>query len=346
MAKIVALFPAHPAQLWLMVAVKSWIEKRDSSVEFQWFFRDKDVTLSLARSLGIKGVVVSRASSGLVGNAIELLANVVRCVYYTKKYNIDLWLTKYGCGNIAAKILGVKNISFNDDDEDIVPLIAKTSYPFADILLFPKFTRNYKFPEKSIYYNGLHELAYLNIDHGKIDQLRDDSVDRYALIRISALKSHHDVGHSGISIDFLEKLIDEFRQRDISVYISSESKLPQRFSSMVRNADVSEIHGFLQGACFYVGDSQTMAIEACLLNVPTLRISDFDKLSVINHLESQGLIVSYPPDDLSSLKFLRSFLNNYDECYALFRERGRKAALSYDDTREVFGKAILELLRG
>jgi hypothetical protein len=345
-AKVIALFPAHPAQLWLMLAVQSWIKRNDSSIEFRWFFRDKDVTLSLARSLGLEGVVVSRASSGLVGNAIELLTNVVRCLYYTKKYNIDLWLTKYGCGNIAAKILGIKNISFNDDDEDVVPLIAKTSYPFADMLLFPKFTRNSRFPEKTIYYNGLHELAYLNTDREKNDRLSDNVCNQYSLIRISALKSHHDVGHSGISIDFLDKLISEFRQRNIRVYISSESKLPQRFSSMVRKADVSEIHDFLQGACFYVGDSQTMAIEACLLSVPTLRISDFDKISVINHLESQGLIMSFSPGDLSSLKFLHSFLNNYEENYALFRERVRNAVSSYDDTREVFGKAVLKLLRG
>ena len=70
MSKIVALFPAHPAQLWLMLSVKSWIETVDDSIEFKWFFRDKDITLELATSLGLEGIVVSKASSGLLGNAV------------------------------------------------------------------------------------------------------------------------------------------------------------------------------------------------------------------------------------------------------------------------------------
>ncbi|MDK8463824.1 hypothetical protein [Marinobacter sp. SS13-12] len=346
MSKVVALFPAHPAQLWLMLSVKSWIQEVDQSVQFKWFFRDKDVTLSLASSLGLEGVVVSKASSGLFGNAVELTVNIFRCVYYTKKYGIDLWLTKYGCGNIAAKILNKKSISFNDDDEDVVPLIAKTSYPFADLLLFPKFTRNIKFYKKSIYYNGLHESAYLTNDRAKSEAPHNNSESRYALVRISALKSHHDVGRSGISLEFLDKLVDELEERNISVYISSESRLPPRFSSMVRNADVSEIHEFLAGACFYVGDSQTMAIEASLLSVPTLRISDFDNLSVINYLEKQGLIISFPPDDTSSLSYLASFLDNYEQRYASFSQQVRRVRNSFDDTREVFGQAVLKLLQG
>lgn len=346
MSKIIALFPAHPAQLWLMMSVKSWIEAEGDAIEFKWFFRDKDVTLSLARSVGLEGIVVSKASTGLLGNAVELVTNIFRCIYYTKKYGVDLWLTKYGCGNIAARLCGKKSIGFNDDDEDVVPLIAKTSYPFADILLFPQFTRNSKFREKSVYYNGLHEIAYLNTRDEKNDRVGNFSSDKYALIRISALKAHHDVGHGGITIDFLDELIAEFSQRKIRVFISSESQLPDRFSALVRYAGVSEIHEFLKGACFYVGDSQTMAIEACLLGVPTLRISDFDNLSVINHLQSNGLITSFPPGDSDSLKFLQSFLDDYEKNYAAFLERVKRTVSSYDDTREIFGKTILKLLRG
>ncbi|WP_421911089.1 hypothetical protein [Marinobacter sp.] len=344
MSKVVALFPAHPAQLWLMLSVKSWVEGVDNSIEFKWFFRDKDVTLSLANSLGLKGVVVSKASSGIFGNGFELTVNIIRCAYYTKKYHIDLWLTKYGCGNIAARMMGKKSISFNDDDEDVVPLIARTSYPFANLLLFPDFTRNSRYSEKSTYYHGLHETAYIR-DHAAAASARAGSRNAmYALIRISALSAHHDVGHSGISLDLLDDLVEVLQRRNLRVYISSESTLPKRFSSMALQVDVSEVHQFLAGASFYVGDSQTMAIEAALLGVPSLRISDFDRLSVINYLESQGLIFSFSPDDPSIINFLCSFLDDYDQQNALVADRVTRTLESFEDTREVFGKALLELI--
>lgn len=341
--KIIALFPAHPAQLWLMVAVKSWVEKENANINFRWFFRDKDVTLALARSLGISGIVVSKASTGLLGNAFELFFNIAKCLYYSRKYNIDLWLTKYGCGNIAARLLRIKNISFNDDDEDVVPLIARTSYPFADVLLFPEFTRNGSFHEKAIYYNSLHELAYIDINKEKVTNEKKGK-PRYVFIRVSALKAHHDIGHSGVSLEFLDRLIALFRSRGIKVYISSESELPPRFRSMLTTVDVSAIHSFLEGACFYVGDSQTMAIEASLLGVPTVRISDFDNLSVIQHLENNGLIKSFSPGDNSALDYIQEFVEDYDANADQFLRRVKALGDKCEDTSEVFGKAILSLL--
>lgn len=340
--KTIAFFPAHPAQLWLMIAVKDWLDRNGYDYKFIWYFRDKDITLKLARELGLNGCVVSKASSGFLGNALELFVNIFKCFFYTKRHRVDLWVTKYGCGNIAAYLCGAKSISFNDDDEDVVPLIAKTSYPFADRLIFPVFTRNYRYCNKATYYQGLHEVAYLV--KNSTAKISYDESEPYAFIRVSALAAHHDVGHRGFSIELLTKIVALFEDNGIRVYISSEQSLPSRFDSSVINVDVSRIHQFLRGARFYIGDSQTMAIEASILEVPTIRISDFSNLSVINHLEERGLIKSFLPDDFAVLEYLNNYLENYGSYSRSLHQAVENLLGTYDDTSAVFGKEIVSLL--
>ena len=155
----IALFPSHPSQLWMLKPVADYLSQDD---HICWFMRDKDVMLELADAMGIEYTRLSIASTGLVGNGIEMAANFLRCIRHTLKDNIDVWVTKYGAGNSAARLCLRKTLSFNDDDADIVPLIAATSYTVAHAVLVPDVTRMGRYERKARRYNSSHELFYLH----------------------------------------------------------------------------------------------------------------------------------------------------------------------------------------
>jgi predicted glycosyltransferase len=204
----IALFPSHPSQLWMLKPVADHLAQDN---DICWFMRDKDVMLELADSMGIE---------------------------YTR---IDVWVTKYGAGNCAARLCLRKTISFNDDDADIVPIIAATSYTVAHAVLVPNVTRMERYERKARRYNGSHELFYLHPDRFRPDSsiyelLGIRSSQRFAIIRLSALKAHHDIGIRGISARIVRDLIGICGD-DVRVFISSEAPVCRQPDDVCRGRD-------------------------------------------------------------------------------------------------------------
>jgi predicted glycosyltransferase len=295
----IALFPSHPSQLWMLKPVADYLSQDD---HICWFMRDKDVMLELADAMGIEYTRLSIASTGLVGNGIEMAANFLRCIRHTLKDNIDVWVTKYGAGNSAARLCLRKTLSFNDDDADIVPLIAATSYTVAHAVLVPNVTRMGRYERKARRYNSSHELFYLHPNRFRPDSsiyqlLGIPSSQRFAIIRLSALKAHHDIGIRGISARIVRDLIGICGD-DIKVFISSEAAVDQEFEAYRLPIPAMRIHDAMYYAEFLVADSQTMSAEAATMGTASFRISDFvGRLSYIDELERYGLSFGFRPDD-------------------------------------------------
>lgn len=294
--KTIALLPAHPSQVWMLDELSKELK---SKYKILWFCRDKDVSIELAKQKKIPYNILSKASNTFIGNAFEIFFNIFKCIYYTKKYHIDLWITKYGAGNIAAYLSGSQSISFNDDDSDIVPLIAWTSYPFAKKVLAPQYTRQGFFHKKFRTYNSFHELFYLhpkrfNPTPDIYKKLKLDQTCHYAIIRLSALQAHHDINIKGINTSLILELINLLEYFNIVPFITSEKNLESTLVKYQINIPVELIHQALFFADIYIGDSQTMASEAAVLGTPAFRFSDFtNKLSYLDELESYGLVKSY-----------------------------------------------------
>ena len=270
--------------------------------EIIWFMRDKDVMLELADAMGIEYTRLSVASSGLIGNGIEMAANLVRCIGHTLSEEIDVWVTKYGAGNCAARLCSRKTLSFNDDDADIVPLIAATSYKAAHAVLVPSVTRMGRYERKARRYNGSHELFYLHPNRFKPDRsvyelLGIPLSQRFAIVRLSALKAHHDIGIRGISAQIVKELI-ETCGNEIRVFISSEAPVAAEFEAYRLPIPARRNLDALYYAEFLVADSQTMSAEAATIGTTSFRISDFvGKLSSLDELERYGLSFGFRPDD-------------------------------------------------
>jgi len=301
----IGFFPAHPAQFWMM---KALYDNPPDNVEVQWYIRDKDVTKELIDSFNLPYTLVSKAKIGLTGNAIELFENIFKFLWISKRNKVDIWLSKYGAVNIASWLLRLKNVSFNDDDADIVPLIAYTSYPFANKVLCTKWTRMGKFKKKAISYSAFHELFYLHPNrftkdlNTVLDCLNIKEIKPYVIIRLSSLEAHHDLKVTGISESLLKDIINLLKSK-FQIYISSEKSLPEWLTPLKIKINPKNMHQVLSHANFCIADSQTMIAEAAVLGVPSLRVSSFvKKIGYLDELERRGLCKGVSPAHQDLLK--------------------------------------------
>jgi predicted glycosyltransferase len=83
------------------------------------------------------------------------------------------------------------------------------------------------------------------------------------------------------------------------------------------------MHDALAFARFFLGDSQTMAVEAAVLGTPAFQVSDLvGRLSVLNELSGYGLVFGVPPgEEATLLARLREALAEDPRHRAARRER-------------------------
>lgn len=326
MAPKLAFLPSHPAQLWLMRPLADAVREFAEPV---WVLRDKDCLLDLARAAGLDFTVLSAAQKGLVRNATTLVVDVARAMRLQRRLGIDCWFTKYGAACIAARLARRRSIAFNDDDADVVPLIAATAYPFADTVLATSVTRMGRYDRKARRFAGTFELLYLhpnrftpNRDVVAAAGIRPDRP--YILVRLSALTAHHDVGQRGVSESLLRSLL-QFAGRDYQIYISSEKPLAPEFESNRLPIPPERMHDALAFAELLIGDSQTMTSEAAALGTPSVRISSFvGRLSYLDELQRYELSFGFKPgDEPAALDCIHTLLDMTDR-RAMFQDRRRR----------------------
>ncbi|MCB9854448.1 MAG: hypothetical protein H6818_02090 [Phycisphaerales bacterium] len=292
-----AFLPSHPAQLWLMRPIADAVREFAEPV---WVLRDKDCLIDLAGAADLEFAVISAAQKGLIRNATTLAADIARAMRLQERLAIDCWFTKYGAACMAARLTGRRSIAFNDDDADVVPLIAATAYPFADAVLATDVTRMGRYTAKSRRLKGNFELLYLHPNRFTPDRsavaAAGIDIDRpYILVRLSALTAHHDVGQRGVSEALLRDLI-VMTAESHRIYISSEKPLAAEFEPYRLPIPPERMHDALAFASLLVGDSQTMTSEAAVLGTPSVRISSFvGRLSYLDELERYSLSFGYKP---------------------------------------------------
>jgi hypothetical protein len=62
---------------------------------------------------------------------------------------------------LGLALLQIPSINVNEHDSAVIPLYSKISYPWNTHILSPRVCDNGKWEEKSIKYEGYHELSYL-----------------------------------------------------------------------------------------------------------------------------------------------------------------------------------------
>lgn len=275
---------------------------------------DKDI-VDLLRKYNFNYINLGKKGSGLFGKILKQCIFDIKLLYYLYKYGIDIALGTSISISHACLFHKSKSFVFNEDDKKSAPFFAKAAYPFAYRIITPTSLRE-DYGKKHIKVNSLHELAYLHPDNFKPDIKELEKVgikkgESFFILRFNAFKAHHDKDIKGLSKETKRNLIGLLEEKG-RVLITTEGKIDNEFRKYQMKISPEKIHHFLNYCDLFIGDSQTMTLEAAVLGVPAIRCNDFvGRCPAIEELEEKyGLTYGFKPKDSDKmLRKIKELLN-------------------------------------
>jgi uncharacterized protein len=291
--KRIAIFLGHPAHFHLFKNVALGLMNEGFKVDF--LIKRKDILEQLLINAGFSYFVVrhrERKGGSKIKLILSLIKTDINVLSYLIRFKPKMLLGTYS--PIISHLYRLPIIVCNEDDADVVPRFAKTSYPFASNILVPTVCNCGKWNKKATKYNSYHELAYLhpnNFIPNKEKVEKYFSTDKpYMIMRFAKLSAHHDNGIKGISLEIAKRLI-EILEPNMDVYITSERELDKSLERYRIKINPLDMHDIMAFASLYIGDSQTMAAEAGVLGVPFVRFNDFvDRIGYLSELEYKYIL--------------------------------------------------------
>lgn len=286
--------------------------------------RAKDVADVLLEHYHIDHLSLSRAATKPPGLALELLRRDLGVLGLHRRHHFSAAFgTSVSIAHLSA-VTRVESFVFEMDDDDVVPLFAKLTYPFATGIVVPASLRYERWRGKRIVHDSYHELAYLHPDQFSPDP---DVPRRYGLeprgyvvVRKSALKAHHDRKARGLEGPTMESVLDVIRPYPVV----SSRELEGRSS-----IEPWDMHDILAFAKLVISDSQTMTRESAILGTPSIRYNSFvGRLSCFDELENKfGLTFGFRPGDEPGIPdTIRGLLGRRDLAEEWQERRGRLLA--------------------
>ncbi|MBI3158057.1 MAG: DUF354 domain-containing protein [Chloroflexi bacterium] len=295
----------HPAHVHLFRnAIAEW---RARGAEVLITARDKDIT---ARLLDLYGLDHRRTARAQGRGVLRFAAGVARLDWAVWRAAGEFrpdWLvgTSFAIAH-AARFLPGRSIVFAEDDFASSSAFWRITRPFADFIVTPD-TIPDDFGRGHITYRGCQKLAYLHPNRFTPDPaalaeygLRAD--EPYFVLRFVSFQASHDVGQRGMDADTQRELVRRLERRG-RVLITAEGRLPEEFAAYQLQTAPHKIHHLLAFARLFVGDSQSMTLEAALLGTPALRCNTFvGRTPVIDRLEADyGLTQGFRIDQTGAL---------------------------------------------
>ncbi len=229
---------------------------------------------------------------GMIGLGISLVEKIFDVLKITRKEKPDLLVGSDGVLAYVGKICNIPSFEFFEDDYSVIKLYAKMFFPLYSKVVCPYVCDAGKWNYKKIGYSGYQKLTYLHPkyftpDKNIVEKYFPVNESPYFIIRFAKLTAHHDVGVKGFTQEIAQKVIDKLKVYG-RVFITSETTLPKEFEQYRLRINPLDIHHLLAFASLYIGDSQSMAVEASMLGTPCLRFNDFvgeKKISVLEELD-------------------------------------------------------------
>jgi uncharacterized protein len=288
----------HPAHYYLFKFASKDLEKKGHQVRY--VIKGKDILEEILKNENVSFTkLISRRKrkknlfSTISNLGLEMLKQDISLQKYLKTFLPVIMIGTDISISHVGKMKGIPAIIFNEDDIEINKLFCYASYPFASQVVTPEICNVGPFKEKRTGYNGYQKLAYLHPNWFKPDigivrkYFRNEKP--YFLIRLVSFTAGHDIEkkHGGISRELMKELILLLEQKG-KVCITSEEKLPVEFERYKLNIDLTDIHQMMYFSDLFIGDSQSMIVEAAMLGVPSVRFNSFaGKISVLNELEER-----------------------------------------------------------
>ena len=282
-----------------------------------WSIKDLPVIKKLLDQYGFQYETLSKKSDGLTGKILKQLQFTYKLYRFCRRKKIDLAFGTSVTITHLSKISKIKSLVFDDDDDDVQPLVTKYVNPFASTLVSPDVLSGKRKRKDTVFYPGYHELAYLHPNWFTPDPqvLREAGLEEgepFFVMRFNVFKAHHDTGVKGLSLEQKLHLIDLLKPKG-KIFITTEREIEAELKEYQLPVSPENIHSLMAYSTIFLGDSQTMTSEAAVLGVPSLRCNSF--AGRISYLEEQekkyGLTYAFTPDNFEELvKKLKELLNH------------------------------------
>lgn len=280
-------------------------------------------------------------------SAYTLLLRLWRVFWFTLTHRVDVLVGSTPEVAQVGWLLHRRSVIMAEDDASIVPQFIKAVRPFVDRYLSPVSCNNGPLEGKTTHYEGFHKLAYLHPNRftpSKETAAKYVDVSRpYFLLRFAKLNAYHDIGNHahGISNSVARQLIDQLLPHG-NVYITSERELPPEIAQYRLTINPLDIHHVMAFATLYIGDSQSMAVEAAMLGTPSLRFNDFaGRIGVLEELEHKymltfGINSAHPEELYAKIDELLST----DHLRELFQQRRQRMLADKIDVADFITQQI------
>lgn len=271
----------HPAHFHLFKNFIFYL--KDNRHDVTILTREKDILNNLVNYHRLYGISISISRNGLVHKILELIKRDYILWKMQKKSNFEV---AFGSSESIAHISffsKLYSVHFDEDDDEVVPLSVLLGYPFFNKIINPDCLRYSKWRNKRVLHNSYHELAYLHPNNFTPDKeiLKKYNLEnkKYVILRLNSLTAHHDVGAKGISNEMYLKIKEELKDYTI---------IESRENSKTHQIEPWDMHHVLSFAKMIICDSQTMAAEAMVLGIPSIRINTFvGRISYLEELENK-----------------------------------------------------------
>jgi uncharacterized protein len=311
----------HPAHVHLFRNLIAHLKA--AGIDYLVVSRKKDITNELLEHYNINYINISEAKTGFWGLLSEALWRDYKMLRLLKKHRFSLAFTSGTSFSVAhASVFHkIKTYNFIEDDDDVVGLYARLTYPFTSFIVAPDCLRYKRFAKKRVLYPSYHELAYLHPGNFKPNESILEQYGlkkgRFVILRLSALKAHHDFGAKGIDTGLKNEITELLSEYDVVESLEGKS------GNKIKPWDMHHVMAFSK---MIVSDSQTMTVEAAVLGVPAVRINTFiGKSSVIDELENNyKLSYGFFPDNHISIIETIKYLSAAPEVRDVWQQRGQK----------------------
>ena len=295
----------HPAHVHYFRNLAKELQLKGHTVI--WTVKDIVVAKKLLEYYGFEYILFPKKSDNIIGKILKQIYYNFKMYKLCIKENIDIALgTSVSIAHVS-KFTNVKSIIFDDDDDDVQPIVTKFVNPFANYLVSPDVLKGKRKMLNSIFYPGYHELAYLHPkyftpDNEVLKELGLNQKSIYFILRFNSFNAHHDIGEIGLSISQKIKLIEILKKHG-KIFITTEKEIEPELKKYQLKINPEKIHSLIANAKMFIGDSQTMTSEAAVLGVPSLRCNSFaGRISYINEQEIKyGLTFGFHPNNFDKM---------------------------------------------
>lgn len=298
----------HPAHVHLYKNLAKLLKKNGHAV----FITVKDIPSAkiLLSENNLDYIELPPKSDSLLGKVFRQFQFDWIVYKLVKKHKIEIGIGTSVTNAHVSRISKMQSVLFDDDDDEVQPLVVKWLHPYASVILSPVSLLLKNRPRKqknTVYYKGFHELAYLhpnNFSPNKevLEELGIQENETFFILRFNVFKAHHDIGERGLSLEQKLKIIEKLKGKG-KIFITTERKIEPELEKYQAPVSNSKMHDLLYYSSMFIGDSQTMTSEAAVIGTPSIRCNSFVKR--IAYLDEQeenyGLTFGFLPSDFDLL---------------------------------------------